>query len=148
MIGGVVTVSAVTFHDWVRSTAGHDSYETIAAKIGTTGNTVRSWKSTAPAARFVIAFARVYGVPIPEAFMQAYGLTADELGVTVSPDPRRLSNDELVSEVARRIKGDGAQPEPASEPQAGRSRRLKDEQRKRKVRQQGRAEGPDLRRRG
>lgn len=100
---GLSTVPAVTFHDWVREVAGDDSYETIGAKVGTTGNTVRSWKHTAPAARFVIAFAREYGRPIPEAFMQAYGLTAEELGVEVVDDPRRLTNDQLVEELRRRL---------------------------------------------
>jgi hypothetical protein len=104
---GTVTVPSVTFHDYVRQVAREagrpEANGKIAASIGTTENTVRDWQHNQPTIRWVLAFAREYGRPIPEVLMQAYGLTADELGVPVSMDPSRLSNDELVSEVARRL---------------------------------------------
>lgn len=108
MGSGVVTVRGVTeFHAFVRRTArerfGEDSDDKVAHRIGTTGKTVGGWKDRPPAVRFVIEFARQYGVPIPEALMLAYDLSADELGVEVSTDPARISDAELIMEVARRL---------------------------------------------
>lgn len=103
----VSTVLGVSFHDYVRRVArdrfGEESDEKIARRLDTTGKTVGSWQTSAPAARYVIKFAHAYGIPMPEAFMQAYGLTAEELGVQVSPDPAVLSNEQLIEELRRRL---------------------------------------------
>jgi hypothetical protein len=79
----------------------------------------------------VLAFAREYGRPLPEVLMQAYGLTAEELGVAVSMDPARLSNDELVSEVARRLQAAEQDSDPADVSTSDRLKRRQAEGRER-----------------
>lgn len=123
MMLAVTTVSAVTFHDWMRKTAEgkhpeDTSDEKIAARINpkerVTQNTVRGWKFEPPAARYVIAFSRVYKVPLSEvlvkAYSESYNLTLDELNVPVSMDPHAMPTDELalravqmVEELGRRL---------------------------------------------
>lgn len=117
---GTTTVSAVTFHDYVRRVAREqrrpEADNKIAASIGATGNTVAGWKTEPPTIRWVFAFAEEYDRPISEVLMQAYGLTPEQLGATVSMDPRTLSSDALIAEVARRLHAaeEGSAPEDVS----------------------------------
>lgn len=135
MVLAGVTLTRVDWYAWVREAAGSDSQARIAARIGVDPTTISLWQKRSPAVKDVVAFARAYGRPIPEALQRAFGLTAEELGVEVVDDPVRLSNDQLAAalrEAARRLEGGG-----------GRSRRLKDQQAAVKRERQERAQGPE-----
>lgn len=132
---GTTTVSAVTFHDYVRRVAREqrrpEADAKIAGSIGATGNTVADWKTKAPTIQWVLAFAEEYDRPISEVLIQAYGLTPEQLGATVSMDPHSLSTDALIDEVARRLHAaeEGSAPEDVST-----SDRLKRQQAERRSR--------------
>lgn len=103
MVSGGTTLTRVDWYGYVRQWAGDDSAQTIGSNIGISLTTVTRWQTRAPSARDVIQFARCYGRPVPEALMAAFGVTPEELGVDVVDDPGRLSNDQLLEELRRRL---------------------------------------------
>lgn len=145
----VTTVSAVTFHDYAeeiaRSKYPEDtSDEKIAARIRSrepiSAGTVRAWKSDPPAARYAIAFSRVYEVPLSEVLVNAYGesynLTPEELKVPVSMDPDSLSNEQLIDVLRQRLG--------VSKPSGDRSRKMVDRQREVKRQRQSRDQSRNM----
>lgn len=102
MTFGGVTLTRVDWYAYVRRVAGSDSDMRIAARIGVTQSTVSRWRDRSPNARHVIEFARQYGRPIPEALMEAYGLTSADLG-QAEPDPGAFSNAQLLAQLVYRL---------------------------------------------
>lgn len=97
-----ITLTRVDWYAYVRRIAGADSDMKIAARIGVTQSTVSRWRDRSPNARHVIEFARQYGRPIPEALIEAYGLSAADLEQT-EPDPGALSNAQLLAQLVYRL---------------------------------------------
>lgn len=94
--------------DYVRSTAGSDKNAAIAYKSGVTEATVSRWSKSAPKPDSVAAFARAYGRPVLEAFIAAGYLTPEEANEqpAARPSLADLPNDELIAEIARRLKAE------------------------------------------
>lgn len=100
----------MNWNDYVARVAEGETQTTIAAKLGVSGPTVSRWRKFGPRPENVSTFARVYGRPVLEAFIAAGYITAEEANETptAAPNLNSLSNDELVQELARRLKeGDG-----------------------------------------
>lgn len=125
MTSFATTFAAVTWYDYVKATSG-ESDEVIGVRLGVAGSTVNRWKDKDPNPRDVAAFAHVYGRPILEAMIQAGFLTEEDAGqqLPTTPDPRRLSNQDLLAELARRLD----QPSPVVDPEQATSDRRKRQQ--------------------
>ena len=92
--------------DYVKSVAGNDKNAAIGYKSGVTEATVSRWGKSAPKPENVAAFARSYHRPVLEAFVAAGYLTPEEANEqpTARPSLTELSSDELIQEIARRLK--------------------------------------------
>jgi hypothetical protein len=121
---------AVDWYEYVRRWATGESNERIASNIGVTGATVGRWKLRAPNPRDVTAFCRYYDRPLLEGMIAAGFLTEEEAGQPLDTlDPRYLTDDQLVAEIARRLGVSGREEDldiPAGPSErAARSSRLK-----------------------
>jgi hypothetical protein len=96
-----VNVSTVSFYEWVKEVAG-ESDEKIGGRIGVTGKTVGGWKHRDPNPRDLFEFAKQYERSIPDALINAYGLTSADLRQR-DLTPAGLSNAALVAELVRRL---------------------------------------------
>lgn len=92
----------------------HDGPTSIASKVGVSGPSVSRWNGTTkrPDPAVVAAFARAYDRPVLEAFIAAGFLTAAEAGEKPAAPAAKVSltaidDDDLVNEVARRIREGG-----------------------------------------
>lgn len=108
MSDGERTMEGMTWWGYVKSVAPHDTNATIAKRVGVSAPSVSRWqgKNSADPAT-AAAFARAYGRPVLEAFVAAGFLTADEAGEQPAAPPSlaTLSDDDLIEEVRRRMRG-------------------------------------------
>lgn len=105
----------MNWNEYVERVAGDETQATIAHKLGVSGPTISRWKKFGPRPENVSTFARVYDRPVLEAFVAAGYITPEEANEqpTAAPSLTSLSNDELVNELARRLKageGDASTP--------------------------------------
>lgn len=92
---------------YVAKISSNAQQKDIARAAGVDGSTVSRWKSgLAPKPENVAAFARSYHRPVLEAFVAAGYLTPEEANEqpTARPSLTELSSDELIHEIARRLK--------------------------------------------
>lgn len=85
-----------------------ENHAAIGRRIGITGASVGRWfNGSQPDPATAAAFARAYGRPVLETFVAAGFLSSDEAGQRPSapPNPARMSDDALLDEVRRRLKG-------------------------------------------
>lgn len=98
--------------DWtayVRRTIGDDKQIEVKRRTGIDQTTISRWlhgQTTAVTPKSVTAFAHGYGLPVLEAFVEAGLLSPDDVKVRPMTRPalRRLSDDVLLDELARRTK--------------------------------------------
>lgn len=96
----------MTWWQYVQSVAGGDQQNAIARRLGVDQSTVSRWKASGIPGKpeNVVALARAYGRPVLEAFVAAGFLSKEDAGATVTvPDIGQLSDDDLLSEVKRRM---------------------------------------------
>jgi hypothetical protein len=82
----------------------------LANAIGVTPGTVGRWKLHSVDAKSAVLVARHFRRPVGEALARAGIVHEDELGYSAPPlpEPNRLTNDQLVSELLRRLRPDEA----------------------------------------
>lgn len=100
------TVRDMKWWQYVQSVAGTDQQREIAQKLGVDQSTISRWKQTGIPGKpeNVSAFASAYNRPVLEAFIAAGFLTERDARATVTvPDIGQLSDDDLLSEVKRRM---------------------------------------------
>lgn len=98
------SVAHVTWWEFVQRAARGESHAEIGRKVGVAKQTIGRWQHLEPRPENVVQFARVYGVDVIEAFIAAGIFTADEARRTIDqPDPRALSNEDLIREIAARM---------------------------------------------
>ena len=97
----------MTWWAYVQQHAGHEKQNAVGKKVGISGASIGRWEASAPKPQHVAAFARAYGRPVLEAFIAAGYLTAEEAGEKPSAPPSLtdMADDELLTEVARRMRG-------------------------------------------
>lgn len=109
--------------NYVTRTAKTDVQKTMAAKTGISETAFSRWKRGAnrPEAPHVITFARAYGRPPVEALVAANILGVDDVAavIEVHSEISTITDDDLLAEVGRRMKGQSndletAQKSPAS----------------------------------
>lgn len=101
------TVVDMNWPKYVAKISSNAQQKDIARAAGVDGSTVSRWKSgLAPKPENVAAFARSYRRPVLEAFVAAGYLTPEEANEqpTARPSLTDLSSDELIHEIARRLK--------------------------------------------
>lgn len=106
----------MTWWDYVMSVTGGATHEVVARAAGVTPPSVTRWKTYTPKPETVSTFAKAYERPVLEAFVAAGFLTPAEAGErpTERPSLATWSDDELLDEVRKRLKGEpGAGTTPA-----------------------------------
>lgn len=102
-------MTAQGWWDYFVATARTSDGATIAAAAGVTAPQVSRWKSgtNRPDADRVVRFARHYGKPPLEGLIAAGYISAEEANavVTVREPINTLTDDELLAEIRRRMKG-------------------------------------------
>lgn len=123
----------MSWSEFVSRVIGTEAHEKVGAKIGVSGPTVGRWingSTGAPRVEVAVKFARAYGVPVLETFVEAGYITRAEAGARPTlravPEPAHLTNDELLRLVRSRMREEGEQggdaaatsPPPAAGPRA------------------------------
>lgn len=103
------SVEGMTWMEYVTRHAGTVQRE-IATAAGVTPSAVSRWSESTPKPEVVATFARHFGRPVLEAFIAAGFLTPTEAGEVPSATPSltSLSDEELLEEVAKRMREGGS----------------------------------------
>ncbi|WP_146777786.1 helix-turn-helix domain-containing protein [Rhodococcus wratislaviensis] len=79
----------------------------LAKEIGLNASVVSRWMNDGmePGIKSIRLVAEAFGVPVTRALLAAGAVTADELGIVpvVAPDPDLLTDEELLSQLAKRM---------------------------------------------
>lgn len=161
----VATLSGMSdWWDWVQRVAirQHEAEElrngevpgtAIARKIGIDQSAPNGWRTGHPRPEMAARFARAYKVSVIDAFVACGWITAKEAGqTTVVPDPGKITDEELVEQVAKRLRDARKVADGGDAPEGAPSDRGQEQQadvraaRKRAATK--RVEGPDRRRHG
>lgn len=98
----------MTWWAYVTRLSGGATNVEVAAAVGISPPSVSRWKTGSnPDPKQAAAFARAYGRPVLEAFVAAGFLTSEEARQrpSAAPSLAQLSDDDLLAEVASRMKG-------------------------------------------
>lgn len=89
--------------DYVQEVSGQASQTEIAKRLGLSQPGVSRWQTVPPKPESVITFARTYNRPLIEAFLAAEYLSAEDAAMTKVADASKLTNEELLTELRRRL---------------------------------------------
>lgn len=110
-------VRPVTWWEYVQRIAERSSQIEIAKRSDISAATISRWQRGTPQPDSAAAFARAYGRPVIEAFVAAGYLSEVEASATVTvPDIGQLSDDDLLTEIKRRMQEAGEGRELSSAP--------------------------------
>jgi len=93
----------VTWWKYVQRVAGTSAPSEISRRTGIGQSSIGRWDSASPKPESVASFARAYGRPVLEAFIAAGYMAEDDAKVTQVADASKLTNDELLAELRRRL---------------------------------------------
>lgn len=95
----------MSWSSYVKRVSRDAPQSAIAKRAGISQSAVGRWKDSAPKPGNVRAFAVAYDRPVLEAFIEAGFLTQQDANLITPPiDLTRISDDELIEEVRRRVK--------------------------------------------
>lgn len=95
----------MTWWEYVQRIAKTNSPSEIGRRTGIGQSSIGRWDSASPKPESVSAFARAYGRPVLEAFVEAGFLTKEEAQMTEAPpDLSKVKVEDLLNEAIRRVK--------------------------------------------
>lgn len=95
----------MTWWEYVQRIAKTNSPSEIGRRTGIGQSSIGRWDSSSPKPESVAAFARAYGRPVLEAFIEAGFLTKEEAKMTEAPsDLTKVELEDLLTEALRRVK--------------------------------------------
>jgi transcriptional regulator with XRE-family HTH domain len=95
----------VSWWSYVQRVSREAPQHAIATRTGLSQSTINRWQSGEPKPGNVRAFAEAYERPVLEAFVEAGFLNQQQANLITPPmDLTRVSDDDLINEVKRRLK--------------------------------------------